>query len=160
MEISIPNILQSPHDVTRYDFQEQLEMPSAEEQLVEPVVGEFVVTRASNHILQVAGDFHTRLKLSCDRCGNEFELPVDFPLDETLEVTDEPSTSHEVEDVVYAQGHLDATDLIRQSLLLSLPPRRLCGCEPLAPQKDQHAVDPRWAALKSLTVEPADSDSE
>lgn len=62
--------------------------------------------------------------------------------------------------MVSAQGHLDATDLIRQSLLLSLPPRHLCGCEPLAQIQDKDAVDPRWSALKSLTADPADSDKE
>jgi uncharacterized metal-binding protein YceD (DUF177 family) len=160
MEISVPIILQSPNAVNRHDFREQIDLPSDEEKLVGPVVGELVVTRASNRILQTTGDFHARVKLNCHRCGNDFELPLDFQLDETLEVIDGPITSEEVEDVVSAQGHLDATDLIRQSLLLSLPPRHLCGCEPLAQIQDKDAVDPRWAALKSLTADPADSDKE
>ena len=158
MEISVSSILQSPHDVTRYDFREQIELPSNEEKLLEPVSGELVITRASNRILQTQGDFHARVQLNCHRCGNEFELPIEFQLDETLEVIDGPITSEEVEDAVSAQGDLDASDLIRQSLLLSLPPRHLCGCEPLAQPQDKDAVDPRWAALKSLTVENADSD--
>lgn len=158
MEISIPNLLQSPHAVTRYDFKEQFELPSNEEKLVEPIVGELVITRASSRILQTQGDFHALLKLNCHRCGNEFELPVDFQLDETLEVIDGPITSEEVEETVSAQGDLDASDLIRQALLLSLPPRHLCGCEPLAQPQDKVAVDSRWDALKFLNAESADSD--
>jgi uncharacterized metal-binding protein YceD (DUF177 family) len=160
VEISIPNLLQSPQNVTRYDFKEQIDLPSNEEKLVEPITGELVITRASNQILQTQGDFHARVKLTCHRCGNEFELPVDFQLDETLEVIDGPITSEEVEDVVSAQGDLDASDLIRQALLLGLPPRHLCGCEPLTPPQDKAAVDSRWDALKSLTAEKADSDKE
>jgi uncharacterized metal-binding protein YceD (DUF177 family) len=152
--------LQSPQDVTRCDFKEQFEMPSEEEKLVGPVEGVVTITRASGRILQVSGKFHSLLRLNCHRCGNEFEFPVDFNLDEALEIIDGPITSEEVEDVVSAQGHLDATDLIRQSLLLSLPSRVLCGCEPLAQSQGKDAVDPRWAALKSLSVEPADSDKE
>ena len=163
MEISVTSILQSPSDVTRYDFEEQFEMPSKEEKLAEPVKGELVVTRASDRILQAAGTFHSRLKLNCHRCGSEFEHPIDFQLDEALEVIDGPITSEEVEDVVSAQGDLNATDLIRQSLLLSLPSRHLCGCAPLAQPQDKDAVDPRWAALKTLApglADLADSDKE
>jgi uncharacterized metal-binding protein YceD (DUF177 family) len=161
MEISVTSILQSPENVTRYDFAEQFEMPSAEEKLADKVTGELVVTRASDRILQLSGNMHSLLKLNCHRCGSEFELPIDFQLDEALEVIDGPSTSDEVEDVVSAQGHLDATDLIRQSLLLSLPTRYLCGCAPLAQPQDTDAVDPRWAALKTLAPGLADSaDSE
>jgi uncharacterized metal-binding protein YceD (DUF177 family) len=160
MEISIPSILQSPQDITRYDFKEQFDMPSGDEKLVGPVTGDLEITRTNGRVLQVNGNFHAALRLSCHRCGNEFELPIDFPVEEGLEVIDGPITSEEVEDVVSAQGTFDATDLIRQSLLLSLPTRVLCGCEPLAQSQDKEAVDPRWAALKSLAVEPADSDKE
>ena len=41
----------------------------------------------------------------------------------------------------------------------SLPTRVLCGCEPLAQSQDKDAVDPRWAALKALSSENADSDA-
>jgi uncharacterized metal-binding protein YceD (DUF177 family) len=161
MEISVTSILQSPDKVTKYDFKEQFEMPSGEEQLADPVTGVFVVTRASDRILQVSGDMHARLKLNCHRCGSEFELPIDFQLEEVLEVIDGPITSEEVEEVVSAQGTLDATDLIRQSLLLSIPTRHLCGCAPAAQPQDKDAVDPRWAALKTLAPGLADSaDSE
>lgn len=154
MEIAISTVLQSPRDINQHPFNERLELPGEDETLLEPVTGELVVTRTSNRILQVGGEFHTRLRLSCDRCGNHFEFPVDFTLDETLEVVDEAPISEEVEDVVFAQGHLDATDLIRQGLLLSLPSRRLCGCEPLHQQADTGKTDPRWSALQSLMVEP------
>lgn len=154
MQLSVSSILNAPQNVTHHPFDEQFELPGEGETLLEPVVGRLDVTRASNQILQVTGAFHTRLRLVCDRCGNEFEFPVDFSLDEALEVTNEPPTSFEVEEAVYAQGNLDATDLIRQSLLLSLPTRHLCGCEPLPQKDDQGITDPRWAALESLTVEP------
>lgn len=152
MEISVSSILQSPQAVTRHPFSEMI--PLDGESLLEPVTGEVQVTRASPRLIQVEGDFHGRLKVDCDRCGNAFELPVEFTLDEALEVTDRPLTSIEVEDTVPIQGQLDVTDLVRQALILSLPPRKLCGCEP-GPQSEDHAeTDPRWADLKAITIEP------
>jgi uncharacterized metal-binding protein YceD (DUF177 family) len=150
MEISISSVLHSPQSTTYYPFEERIPLPSDEEQLLEPVTGELTIQRTSTQVLTVTGEFHTRLKLNCDRCGNEFELPVDFSLDEPLQIVEGPITSEEVEEVVNANGSLDATDLIRQGLLLSLPSRRLCGCEPPAKQTDEAPIDPRWAALKSL----------
>ena len=159
MDISISSILQSPYAVTRYSFKEKIGLPADGEQLLEPITGELTVTRNSDQLLQVTGDFDARLKLHCDRCGNEYETPVHhFSLEEHLEVTDEPTTSVEVEEQVYAGGNLDVTDLIRQALLLSLPSRRLCGCEPLAHKTDATATDPRWAALNALR-EDADGKS-
>lgn len=154
MEISVASILQATESVTRYSFQEKIDLLDAGDKLLEPVVGEFEVTRASTQILQVKGHFQTRLQLPCDRCGEPFELPVEFDMDEALEVVDGPVTSEEVEETVSALGNFDATDLIRQSLLLSLPTRRLCGCEPLPTQVDTEKVDPRWAALRSIHQEP------
>lgn len=150
MEIPVSNILQAPQSVTRREFSERIELPSGEERLLEPVSGDLIITRASSKILQVEGAFHTRLGLQCDRCGNDFELPVDFTLNETLEVVEGPITSEEVEEAVEQHGILDATDLIRQGLLLSLPPRRLCGCEPKSQSQEDSKLDPRWAALKAL----------
>lgn len=154
MEISVSSILQAPEKVTRYSFQEHIDLLAEGEKLLEPVVGEFEITRASNQVLQVSGHFKGRLQVPCDRCGNPFELPVEFDVDEGLEVVEGPVTTEEVEETVSATGNFDATDLIRQNLLLALPTRRLCGCEPLANQADAESVDPRWAALRSIHQEP------
>jgi uncharacterized metal-binding protein YceD (DUF177 family) len=154
MEISVASILQATESVTRYSFQELIDLPNADEKLLEPVVGDFEVTRASTQVLQVKGHFTARLQLPCDRCGDLFEMPVEFDLEEALEVVDGPVTSEEVEETVSAIGNFDATDLIRQSLLLSLPSRRLCGCEPNTNQAVADKVDPRWAALRSIHQEP------
>src|SRR4051812_40420739 len=125
MEISVSSILQAPEKVTRYSFQETIALE--DEKLLEPVVGELEITRASLQILQVQGHFKAKLQLACDRCGEPFELPVEFEVDEGLEVVEGPVTSEEVEETVSATGNFDATDLIRQNLLLSLPTRKLCG---------------------------------
>lgn len=154
MEITVASILHAPENVTRYPFHERIELPSDDERLKDAVDGELVITRAGSKVLQAQGAFHAELLLNCDRCGNEFELPLDFELDESLEVTTQPITSLEVEEVVPANGSLNATDLIRQGLLLSLPSRRLCGCEPQHGSAGEAPLDPRWAALKSFEQSP------
>ncbi|HEY9720374.1 MAG TPA: DUF177 domain-containing protein [Oscillatoriaceae cyanobacterium] len=158
MEISVSSILHSPQAVTRYPFEERFDLHSEVETLVDPVRGDLTVTRTSNQVLQVQGRFHTRVRLVCDRCGSDFELPVDFSLDEPLEVVEGPLSATEVEEAVTATGTLDATDLVRQGLLLNLPVRKLCGCEPLPQQSEQERQDPRWAALKALREQPQGKD--
>jgi uncharacterized metal-binding protein YceD (DUF177 family) len=155
MEIQVQTILQSPHDVTRHAIQEWIELPGDDEKLLTPITGNLVITRASDKLLNVTGEFHAQLRLPCDRCGNPFDFQAHFNLEEVLEVSDTPLTTYEVDTSVYVQGALDASDLVRQGLLLSLPPRLLCGCEPLAGSKSSKATgDPRWGALQSLMSEP------
>lgn len=150
MRISVASILQAPHASTHYAYQETIPLIGDAETLVDPVVGEFDVIRASGRILQVKGEFKSRLRLTCDRCGEPYEAPVVFNLEEALEITEDPISSKEVDDKVSADGTLDVTDLVRQGLLLELPPRRLCGCEPVTGQAADQKTDPRWAALMPL----------
>ncbi|MEB3329001.1 MAG: DUF177 domain-containing protein [Candidatus Sericytochromatia bacterium] len=154
MQISVSSILQAPHATTRYAFHEALPLPDEGEQLLEPVTGDLTVERLSDRLLRVTGNFQATLQLLCDRCGESYQAPAVFDLAEDLEVVDEAVTTEEVEDRVSASGLLDASDLVRQTLLLSLPARRLCGCEPKATRTEEPAVDPRWAALRSY---PADT---
>ena len=153
MQVSVSSILQAPQAVTRYDFNESLPLPDEGEQLLEPVTGDLTIERIGDRLLRITGDLQARLKLNCDRCGEPYESPVAFGLEEDLEVVDEALSTEEVEDRVSASGHLDASDLVRQTLLLSLPARRLCGCEPKTTRAAETAVDPRWAALQRY---PAD----
>ncbi|MEB3222125.1 MAG: DUF177 domain-containing protein [Candidatus Sericytochromatia bacterium] len=151
MQISVSSILQAPQSTTRYAFNEVLPLPDEGEQLLEPVTGDLTVERLSDRLLKVTGDFQASLRLICDRCGEPYEAPASFELAEDLEVVDEVVTTDEVDDRVFISGHLDASDLVRQTLLLSLPARRLCGCEPKATRTEAPAVDPRWAALRGYS---------
>lgn len=153
MQIPVSSILQATSPITRYSFDELIPLPDEGEQLLEPVTGNLTVERINDRLLKVSGDFQTRLKLRCDRCGDSYESPAEFHLDEALEIVHEPLTAEEVEERIALNGHLDASDLVRQNLLLSLPPRRLCGCEPLVSEREDTSADPRWAALRSFSPE-------
>lgn len=153
MQIPVSSILQTTSPITRHSFDELIQLPDEGEQLLEPVTGELRIERISDQLLKLSGDFRTRLKLRCDRCGDSYESTAEFQLDEALEIVPEPLTADEVEERIELNGNLDATDLVRQNLLLSLPPRRLCGCEPLVSEREDSSVDPRWAALGSFAPE-------
>lgn len=153
MQVSVAGILQSPESITRYDFNEVLPAPDEGEQLMEPVSGNLTIERVSDTLLRASGSFHTLLRSTCHRCGESFELPVAFTLNESLEVVESEPLSQEVEEVVSAAGFLDVSDLVRQTLLLSLPLRRLCGCEPQTPVTETATVDPRWAVLGTYPVD-------
>ena len=150
MQIPVSSILQATSPITRYSFHELIPLPDEGEQLLDPVTGELKVERVNDQLLKVTGDFTSRMRLACDRCGEPFEAPAAFTLDEMLEVVHEPVPTEEVDDRVEASGVLDASDLVRQHLLLSLPARRLCGCEPRVSANDVSQDDPRWAALRSF----------
>lgn len=153
MQIPVSSILQATSPITRYSFDELIPLPDEGEQLLEPVTGELTVERMSDRLLKLSGDFQTRAQLKCDRCNEPFEAPAAFHLDEALEIVHEPITAEEVEDRVALNGNLDASDLVRQNLLLSLPPRKLCGCEPVVSEREESSADPRWAALRSIAPE-------
>lgn len=153
MQVSVAGILQAPESTTRYDFNELLPAPDEGEQFLEPVSGELNIERVSDQLLQASGSFHSLLKSTCHRCGEPFELPVAFTLDEALDVVESEPLSQEVEEAVSASGFLDVSDLVRQTLILSLPPRRLCGCEPQTPVTETTKVDPRWAVLGTYPVD-------
>ncbi len=153
MQIPVSSILQSTSPITRYSFNELIPLPDEGEQLLEPITGELTVERISDRLLKVTGEFQTRLKLRCDRCNETYESSAEFQLDEALEIVHEPVTAEEVEDRIELSGHLDASDLVRQNLMLSLPPRRLCGCEPQVSEREHSSADPRWAALRSFSPE-------
>ncbi|MEB3198700.1 MAG: DUF177 domain-containing protein [Candidatus Sericytochromatia bacterium] len=153
MQILVSSILQAPSSVTWYDFDESLALPDEGEQLVEPVKGQLRVERIGDHLLQLTGPFQSRIRLGCDRCGAFFEAPVAFELTEALEVVDTVPSAEEVEETVPLSGYLDVSDLVRQTLLLSLPVRKLCGCEPLVSSSETVSLDPRWSALSSFQPE-------
>lgn len=102
----------------------------------------------------------------CDRCLVEFDLNLS-EVSRAIFTTDaEMVTQHEGEEVYYIDPHakeLDLTDTIRDTLLLSIPMKRVCSnscrgfcagcganlnkenCRCAAP-----SIDPRWEKLREL----------
>lgn len=150
MRLSVSSLLEAPAAETTLPFHEPVPFPPEFGVLTRPVMGDVTIARSmDDRMLRVTGRFEAGVELVCDRCLGPAPAVIAFDVDETLEVTDEPDPAVEVAEHVHPTGELDVTDLLRQHLLLNLPSRSLCGCEPayLAAHKP---IDPRWRQLESL----------
>lgn len=120
---------------------------------------------------KLEGTLAATVRTECDRCLT----PLEFPIEATFTVGYVPE--EEFDDEAHAEvGEDEASiaalegeainvdDLVREQLLLALPARRLCReeCKGLCPvcgvnrnvetcACEEKEIDPRWAALKSLS---------
>ena len=158
MQLSVATLLNAASSETRIDLNETLEFPGELGKLLEPVHAEITVSRAlDNSLFRVVCHARARLELVCVRCLGPSPEEVTFAFDESLRVVETPVPDELVEDEVWNQGKLDLGDLVRQHLLLNLPARSLCGCNP-AYLEELRPVDPRWKKLESLLKSPQEKD--
>lgn len=160
MLIDVEALLQAQDKDTVVDFDEAVEFPADLGSLKRPLSGTVNIERSmDNHMLRLTGRLSTVVDLVCDRCLGPTPTEVAFDLDETLAVTDTPTEALEVEDAIAASGDLDLSDLLRQNLLLHLPSRSLCGCEP-AYLAEHKRIDPRWRKLEALLNRTTEEESK
>ena len=127
----------------------------------DPVTAEGTVRNTAG-VLMMQGTIRTRLYGICDRCANEFERDVEFPVDVVL-VTELANEENEDEWVFPLEGDsADLEDIVRTVFVLNLDSKLLCkeDCAGLCcrcgknlnegPCNCQKELDPRFAALKQL----------
>lgn len=159
MKLEVESLLCQPEDTTRIDFSEQVEFPADLGKLLQPLAGPVTVTRAvDSSLLQVQGALETEVELVCDRCMGPVITPIHLEVDEDFAIVTTPDTALEAEEAVAANGFLDLSDLLRQHLILSVPGRKHCGCEP-AYLAEHRPIDPRWRALQALAGRRTEEDS-
>lgn len=120
--------------------------------------------------IRVRAEYKGRFQVECARCIAPVEQPLggDFdllyrPVGADGEASEHSITTSETEIGYYQNGGLVLEDVLREQVLLSLPPRTLCreDCKGLCPQCGQDlnsgdcncedtASDPRWTALADL----------
>ena len=145
--------------------------------VVAPVELSMDVAKAGGDAFTVTGRAATRLELSCSRCIEPFEIPIDASFDLRYVPQSENTGDGEREigddDLVtafYRDGMLDITELLREQFQLALPMKPLCSdaCRGLCPQCGANLnrtecgcapvwEDPRLAPLKSLLTRPKEN---
>ena len=127
--------------------------------------------RRTGQAVAVNGHVETRAQVECDRCLKPVQLPVsaDFALEYITEADYESSSiaalsEEEMSVSVFDGESIDIDEMVKEQILLAVPARTLCrgDCKGICPECGidlntgqcncaADAVDPRWAALKSLT---------
>ncbi|HEY6000063.1 MAG TPA: DUF177 domain-containing protein [bacterium] len=141
--------------------------------LAGPIHARFDVQRLGGEI-GVAGSVRAVVRLECSRCLT----PFDFPVDADVEVTFVPPgavapdgehqhelSADELEVEPLVQGGADLRGVIAEQIHLALPLKPLCSedCRGVCPRCGKDVAggpcgcapppgDPRWEALKKLTV--------
>ena len=129
--------------------------------VTEPVKAEGTVRNTAG-VLMMQGDITTTIHGTCDRCANDFDREIHFPIDVVL-VTEMANEENEDEWVFPLEGDsADLDDIVRTVFVLNLDSKLLCkeDCKGLCcrcgtnlndgPCNCQKELDPRFAALRQL----------
>ena len=129
--------------------------------VTEPVVAEGTIRNTAG-VLVMTGSIETTIHGTCDRCANDFDRDIYFPIDVVL-VTELANEENEDEWVFPLEGDsADLDDIVRTVFVLNLDSKLLCNedCKGLChrcgknlndgPCNCQKELDPRFAALKQL----------
>lgn len=135
--------------------------------------GNVQLIRTADGIL-ARGMLNTSVELTCSRCVEPFSMPVRFVVEEEFRPSIDITTGAnlpveaEAEAATQIDDHhtLDLTEVVRQDILLAIPPYPVCRsqCAGLCPHCGQNwnegpcdctdeEIDPRLQALKSLLDE-------
>ena len=127
----------------------------------EPVLAKGSVRNTAG-VLVMTGQITTTIHGICDRCAQEYEEDISFPLDVVL-VTELANEENEDEWVFPLEGDsADLEDIVRTVFVLNMDPKLLCksDCKGMCcrcgknlndgPCSCQKELDPRFAALRQL----------
>lgn len=166
-----------------YDVDEPpLVEPESGVKCVKPITGHLVFQNTGTHIV-IRGSLNTALELECSRCLKPYAMGVDVPVEESFAISgnllwdsqaepEEPELPEDSKEPLFENNIFNLTELIRQSLAVSIPIRTVCSedCKGICPLcgKDLGlgpceckvvAPDSPFAALSSL-LEEDDTEKE
>ena len=135
--------------------------------------GKIYMIRTADGVL-VTGKLHASVELVCSRCAELFAMPIRFEIEEEFHPTIDIATGASLplpaddEQATQIDEHhiIDLTEVIRQDMLLALPPHPVCRskCAGLCPNCGKNwnegpcdcthdELDPRLQVLKQLLDE-------
>ncbi|MCI0476939.1 MAG: DUF177 domain-containing protein, partial [Anaerolineales bacterium] len=169
MRYNVAQLLKEQSGHTRqYTLHEDIHQIDPEIVPLSTLDGNVQLIRTADGVFAL-GNLHTSLELSCARCLTPFAMPLQFSLEEefrptidihtgaTLPLTadDEPATR------IDAHHEIDLTEVVRQIILLTIPPSPICRskCAGLCPSCGKNwnegpckckrdEIDPRLEKLK------------
>jgi uncharacterized protein len=174
LQFNVAQLLKQPTGTKRV-YTIDTTMPSLDDDLtvVAPFRGQVRFIRANAGLL-VTGDLETVVELECSRCLTTFQTAISFEIEEEfkpiLDIVTGASVPQEPDQdqatLIDEQHILDLAEVVRQELVLSLPPSPVCrpDCRGLCPvcgknrneescDCEVETADPRWEALRASLVE-------
>jgi len=161
--INVAALLQEPIGATRsYNFVINA-FPLDVDLFARDITGIIRLTRVSDALL-AAINGTTSIELECQRCLNQFALPVAFNFDEQFRIAFDVKRGTEIVSEIegiderpeITENHeLDFGEPMRQELILALPMRPVCGPDCPGPPSftiggDDEEVNDSFAALAAL----------
>ena len=138
---------------------------------VAPLRGDLAFTFTGDGVL-VTGLLTTSGRAACRRCAGDFVADIELELEEMFLMTHDVSTGAQLEikaerideeNLIDERHMVDLTEIIRQDLILAMPPFPLCQqeCKGLCPHCGQdlnegdcgcvdEEINPQWGALARL----------
>ena len=163
MEVQFLDLLVKDGRKKAVDFSLDLEPIKFEGEIIKAIkpvkVEGQIVSR--NDVLELEATIKTELELNCSRCLDTFIYPIDIDIEERFTNNSEHCKD---ENVVFVKGDaLDITEIVENSIISTLPIKRLCSknckglCQSCGANLNKEAcncnnedVDLRLAGLKAL----------
>lgn len=177
LQFNVAGLLRSATGAQRR-YTIEVKAPSFEDLVFSgPLHGTALLTRTAQGVLLEA-HLETVVRLTCDRCLEPFDQPLDVAWSEEFHPSVDiltgrplPVDLDDLDEAIVIDSHhiMDLAETIRQHLLLALPIHPLCrpDCAGICPvcgavrnrepcTCQAEPVDPRWAALASLLGDEED----
>ncbi|NOZ04746.1 MAG: DUF177 domain-containing protein [Chloroflexi bacterium] len=169
MRFNIGQLLKQPVGAVRhYTVDEDMSWLEPEAHCSSTLQGKISLLRVVDGILCI-GDLTCQVELACGRCLEPYSQEVNFTFEEEFHEVAQALDDEDVEDpslFLVEQNILDASEVVRQNLLLAFPTRPLCRpdckglCRSCGENRNLRTCDcppeegdPRWAALRKLREE-------
>ena len=160
-KILIEDIEFEPNKTINYEFDEFMEEFGSK-------ISANLEFKSLGEFIKVTGNAQGKLKLTCDRCLNEFDCELNIKINEMFAkraLQDEYTQEFEllngqfIEDL-NGEKEIDVYDLLYQSVTLALPNKKVCGinCNESMFTSDEEMTthDDRMDIFKTIKIERRD----
>jgi len=161
MIVTTEELAQSKDGKLNFEFEEDYE----EINLVSPAKVKLTVTKLGGGFINVKGKVVAQLNAVCDNCLKEFIYKIESDIDENFaenSLYPEYKEETEIKDSFFAVdmngcGEIDLSDLIYQSLILSVPNKLVCDINCMGGELSKYIKndlpDPRLEIFKKIKTE-------